>query len=191
MAVRLAVATLAAVALVLFASPRSDFFQPPSPQRRNPVAQAWTADVALPEVDLTRRGVLTAAAGAAGAALSAWPQAALADDRPDQYKLVKDYPQDAKAMLANMATATELTRGAPGFEQTVLNTRKQMNDFVAFYRRQPKITGKPSFSTLYTATNTLAGHYASYGNKYPVPEKRRIRLQQQFKEVDRALARGK
>ena len=44
---------------------------------------------------------------------------------------------------------------------------------------------------LYTAINTLSGHYASYGNKYPVPEKRRTRLQQQYKEIERALARQK
>jgi photosystem II Psb27 protein len=66
-----------------------------------------------------------------------------------------------------------------------------MNDFVAFYRRQPKISGMPSFSTMYTAINTLSGHYASYGNKYPVPEKRKTRLAQQYKEIERALARGK
>ena len=103
------------------------------------------------------------------------------------------------------------------------STRAEMNDFVAFYRRQPKISGMPSFSTLCaslpprtlhlssplqplcrpprlptpvcaaadTAINTLSGHYASYGNKYPVPEKRKTRLQQQYKEIERALARGK
>ena len=56
-------------------------------------------------------------------------------------------------------------------EYIVKSTRSEMNDFVAFYRRQPKVAGMPSFSTLYTAINTLSGHYASYGNKYPVPEK--------------------
>ena len=61
----------------------------------------------------------------------------------------------------------------------------------AFYRRQPKVAGMPSFSTLYTAINTLSGHYASYGNKYPVPTKRKERLTQQYKEIERALARGK
>eukprot|EP00962_Isochrysis_galbana_P040631 scaffold14757_cov111-Isochrysis_galbana.AAC.2 len=43
---------------------------------------------------------------------------------------------------------------------------------------------------MYTAINTLSGHYASYGNKYPVPEKRKTRLAQQYKEIERALARG-
>merc|ERR1719409_1343190 len=107
------------------------------------------------------------------------------------YRLKKDYPQDAKRMLENMKIATELARGSDNMEYIVKSTRSEMNDFVAFYRRQPKVAGMPSFSTMYTAINTLSGHYASYGNKYPVPEKRKTRLQQQYKEIERALARGK
>merc|ERR1719247_2543452 len=87
------------------------------------------------------------------------------------FKLKKDYPTDARAMLNNMQIATEMGRGTPNMESIVKSTRSEMNDFVAFYRRQPKVAGMPSFSTLYTAINTLSGHYASYGNKYPVPEK--------------------
>jgi photosystem II Psb27 protein len=92
----------------------------------------------------------------------------------DDYKLKKDYPTDARTLLKNMELATELARGAPNMETIVKSTRSEMNDFVAFYRRQPKVAGMPSFSTLYTAVNTLSGHYASYGNKYPVPEKRKV-----------------
>jgi len=134
---------------------------------------------------LSRRAAL---AGAAAAAFGALPAFA-ADKSP--YSLKKDYPADAKTMLENMKIATELTRGAPDMEGIVKNTRSEMNDFVAFYRRQPKVAGMPSFSTLYTAINTLSGHYASYGNKYPVPTKRKERLTQQYKEIERALARGK
>merc|ERR1719390_165107 len=108
-----------------------------------------------------------------------------------EYKLVKSYPEDARAVLERMRETTELTRGTPGFEENVVQTRKLMNDFFAFYRRQPQISGKPSFSTLYTAINTLSGHFASYGNKYPVPAKRKERLLAQYKEIDRALQRGK
>jgi photosystem II Psb27 protein len=132
----------------------------------------------------------TIGVAAASAAIS---QPALADPPPAtaSYTLKKDYPTDAKLMLDNMKLATDMTRGTPGMEDTVKQTRSEMNDFVAFYRRQPKVAGMPSFSTMYTAINTLSGHYASYGNKYPVPEKRKVRLQQQYKEIDRALARGK
>jgi len=107
------------------------------------------------------------------------------------YALKKDYVIDAKTMLENMKIATDLQRGAPDMENIVKSTRSEMNDFVAFYRRQPKVAGMPSFSTMYTAINTLSGHYASYGNKYPVPTKRKERLTQQYKEIERALARGK
>merc|ERR1719230_825759 len=103
---------------------------------------------------------------------------AFAEDPMAAYKLKKDYPVDARQMLNNMVVATDLARGAPDMEKIVKATRSEMNDFVAFYRRQPKVAGMPSFSTLYTAINTLSGHYASYGNKYPVPEKRKTRLTQ-------------
>ena len=126
----------------------------------------------------------------AAAAVGVAAQPALAVDEKD-YKLKKDYPVDARTMLKNMVIATDMARGTPGMESTVKATRSEMNDFVAFYRRQPKVAGMPSFSTMYTAINTLSGHYASYGNKYPVPEKRKVRLQQQYKEIERALARGK
>ena len=133
--------------------------------------------------DVSRRAALAGAAAAAFGALPAFAET--------NYGLKKDYREDAKQMLDNMRAATELTRGTPGMEETVKKTRSEMNDFVAFYRRQPKVAGMPSFSTLYTAINTLSGHYASYGNKYPVPTKRKERLQQQYKEIERALARGK
>jgi len=149
-----------------------------------PARASTRTAVQMNVADVTRR---SAVAGAAAAFLGALP--ALAVD--DAYKLKKDYPTDARTLLQNMVIATDLTRGAPNMESIVKSTRSEMNDFVAFYRRQPKVAGMPSFSTLYTAINTLSGHYASYGNKYPVPEKRKVRLQQQYKEIERALARGK
>lgn len=105
--------------------------------------------------------------------------------------LTGDYQTDAHTLVADMRVACALSRGAPNMEQTVTQVRREMNDFVALYRRNNKVSGNPSFSTLYTAINTLSGHYASYGNAYPVPEKRKKRLNQQFSEVDRALNRGR
>jgi photosystem II Psb27 protein len=137
----------------------------------------------------SRRTVLATIGVAALPAVALQP--ALADEPITGYKLKKDYPADARQMLDAMKIATDMTRGTPNMEAIVKNTRSEMNDFVAFYRRQPKVAGMPSFSTMYTAVNTLSGHYASYGNKYPVPKKRQERLQQQYKEIDRALARGK
>lgn len=106
-------------------------------------------------------------------------------------KLSGDYKSDASAVLEAMKEAWELPRGAPGMVDTVKNTRKKMNDFVALYRRNDKVSGSVSFSTLYTAINTLSGHYASFGPSYPVPEKRKKRLNTQFKDINKALARGR
>ena len=156
-----------------------------SPAGLGPVRSSTAVQMSAAEGP-TRRAAL---AGFAAAFAGALP--ALAAPQDAVYKLKKDYPQDARVMLTNMITATEMARGTPNMEQTVKATRAEMNDFVAFYRRQPKVAGMPSFSTMYTAINTLSGHYASYGNKYPVPEKRKVRLQQQYKEIERALARGK
>merc|ERR1719326_682485 len=172
-----------------------------------PLLMKEEADAYQVPSSLTRRAAL----GGAAATAATFALPALADDEapvvapppappapppapkltPAEYKLKKSYPDDAKALLTNMAIATQMARGTPNMESIVQQTRTQMIDFVSFYRRQPKVAGMPSFSTLYTAVNTLSGHYASYGNKYPVPEKRRTRLQQQYKEIERALARGK
>ena len=94
------------------------------------------------QMGVSRRDAMACVAAAAlGVA-----QPALAVDEA-AYKLKKDYPLDAKQMLLNMRTATELTRGSPDMEGIVKATRSEMNDFVAFYRRQPKVSGMPSFST--------------------------------------------
>lgn len=132
-----------------------------------------------------RAFLLTTLSAAAAAAVTLNSAPAYAE------KLTGDYSQDAASVLASMKTATELTRGTPGIADTVQKTRQEMNDFVALYRRNNKVSGTTSFSTLYTAINTLSGHYASYGNSYPVPEKRKKRLNQQFTDVARALSRGR
>jgi hypothetical protein len=48
-------------------------------------------------------------------------------------------------------------------------------------------TGKQTFSLLYTSINVLAGHYTSYGPKFPVPEKRRKRLLQEFNDIEKNI----
>ncbi len=65
--------------------------------------------------------------------------------------------------------------------------KKEMIDFISFYRRFTNVSGRQSFSTLYTAINVLAGHYTSYGVKFPVPEKRRKRLYQEYNEIEKNI----
>merc|ERR1712071_70370 len=110
---------------------------------------------------------------------------------PDNWGLSFKYEEDAAKVRAHMVTATGLGKGAVKMEDYGQNMKKEMIDFVSYYRRFPKVAGKPSFSTLYTSINVLAGHYTSYGFKYPLPEKRRKRLYQEYAEIEKSLKRGR
>jgi photosystem II Psb27 protein len=109
------------------------------------------------------------------------------DSFPTDWGINGDYYPDAAKVVAHMRLATSLDKGAPDMEKIALNTKKEMIDFVSFYRRFTNVSGKQSFSTLYTAINVLAGHYTSYGPKFPVPEKRRKRLFQEYAEIEKNI----
>lgn len=136
-------------------------------------------------------------AGSAFAAVAAVVAPALADEAaveapavvevPTDWGLTQDYYTDAAKVVAHMRIATALDKGAPNMEKIATLTKKEMSDFVAFYRRFTTVAGKQSFSTLYTSINVLAGHYTSYGPKFPVPEKRRKRLYQEYAEIEKNL----
>ena len=110
---------------------------------------------------------------------------------PLDWGLTFKYEEDAEKVKSHMYLATTLGKGADRMEDFGKNMKKEMVDFVSYYRRFPKIAGKPSFSTLYTSINVLAGHYTSYGYKYPLPEKRRKRLFQEYNEITRSLRRNR
>mmetsp|Transcript_14088 Transcript_14088/g.35402 ORF Transcript_14088/g.35402 Transcript_14088/m.35402 type:complete len:181 (-) Transcript_14088:162-704(-) len=110
---------------------------------------------------------------------------------PTDWGITLKYEADAAKVREHMYMATTLGKGADRMEEYGKEMKKEMVDFVSYYRRFPKIAGKPSFSTLYTSINVLAGHYTSYGYKYPLPEKRRKRLYQEYSEIERSLKRGR
>mmetsp|Transcript_5462 Transcript_5462/g.8421 ORF Transcript_5462/g.8421 Transcript_5462/m.8421 type:complete len:183 (-) Transcript_5462:106-654(-) len=112
-------------------------------------------------------------------------------DFPKDWGLSFNYLDDATRVRQHMVTATGLGKGTKRMEDFGKNLKKEMIDFVSYYRRFPQVAGKPSFSTLYTSINVLAGHYTSYGYKYPLPEKRRKRLYQEYAEIDKSLKRGR
>jgi photosystem II Psb27 protein len=68
------------------------------------------------------------------------------------------------------------------------DARAKINDFIALYRRDDSLTSLGSFTTMRTALNSLAGHYSSYPNR-PLPDKLKVRLEQEFKQVEQALSR--
>ena len=119
------------------------------------------------------------------------PEQSTAYEFPTDWGLTYNYENDAARVRNHMVTATGLAKGADRMEDFGKNLKKEMIDFVSYYRRFPQVAGKPSFSTLYTSINVLAGHYTSYGYKYPLPEKRRKRLYQEYAEIDKSLKRSR
>ena len=127
---------------------------------------------------------------ATGAAVSAPPKPAKVDLGPvpiDFGLKYKDFYEDCKQVVKHMRYAIQMDKGTPGLAEVATNTKTEMLDFVSYYRRFNGIAGKQSFSLLYTSVNVLAGHYTSYGVKFPVPEKRRKRLMQEFNDIEKNI----
>jgi photosystem II Psb27 protein len=51
------------------------------------------------------------------------------------------------------------------------------------------VNGLASFTTMQTALNSLAGHYANYPNR-PVPDALRERLTKELQKAERGVVRG-
>merc|ERR1711988_1290913 len=110
---------------------------------------------------------------------------------PDDWKVTGKYDVDARKVVAHMKLGTTLGKGANRMSEFHTLLKKEMVDFVSEYRRFDTVTGKQSFSTLYTAINGYCSHLTSYGMKYPIPEKRRKRLYQEYADIERQLKKGR
>jgi photosystem II Psb27 protein len=99
-----------------------------------------------------------------------------------------NYQQDTLTVLESLNTAIDLPNDSADKPDVVKVARAQMNDYAARYRRNSKVAGLRSFTTMQTAINSLAGFYSSYGTR-PLSEKLKKRLKQEFKQVEFALGR--
>lgn len=103
--------------------------------------------------------------------------------------LTGNYRQDTLAVVSALRNAIQLPDDAPVKGAAQAQARQLINDFAARYRRDTSVLKLPSFTTMRTALNSLAGHYSSYPNR-PVPQKLKDRLEQEFKQVEAAINRG-
>ena len=67
--------------------------------------------------------------------------------------------------------------------------RALINDYMSRYRPQPRVNGLSSFTTMQTALNSLAGHYASYANR-PLPEALHDRIAKELGKAEKSAVRG-
>ncbi|MEA5469588.1 photosystem II protein Psb27 [Spirulina sp. 06S082] len=100
-----------------------------------------------------------------------------------------NYREDTLTTIENLSEAIALSGKEENFSETVASARSLMNDYASRYRRDSRVSGLRSFTTMQTALNNLAGFYGTYGVR-PLASKLSKRLQQEFKEVEFTLKRG-
>ena len=103
--------------------------------------------------------------------------------------LTGNYSEDTLTVIENLNKAIDLPPEAPERPEAQSLAQEQINDYVSRYRRNSRVSGLRSFTTMQTALNSLAAFYNAYGNR-PISEKLKKRLQQEFHQVEMALQRN-
>jgi photosystem II Psb27 protein len=174
--------------LVLSLSASKDYYKP---TQLVPICAARTSsddDAAMVGASVSRR-VSLLGGGSAGlllvaASLVVEAGEALADGG-------EDYKNETQQVIDQVKATLELEKTDPRKADAVASLRLISNDWVAKYRRDKKVAGKPSFSNMYSVVNAIAGHYISFGPTYPIPVKRKDRILDEVKDAEKALSRGR
>ena len=100
-----------------------------------------------------------------------------------------NYSQDTLKVIGDLTTVLELPPNDPSYREKQTAARDEMNSYISRYRRDERVSGLTSFTTMQTALNSLAGFYGSYGSR-PVSSKLKKRLLKEFGKVERSISRG-
>jgi photosystem II Psb27 protein len=103
--------------------------------------------------------------------------------------LTGNYVDDTVAVADSLLATIALPADDPGRSAAETEARSLINGYVARYRPQASVNGLASFTTMQTALNSLAGHYANYPNR-PVPDALRERLTKELQKAERGVIRG-
>jgi photosystem II Psb27 protein len=103
--------------------------------------------------------------------------------------LVGNYQKDSLTVISSLRAALDGSEDTPEKAAAQATARQNINDFASRYRTDPSLTKRSSYTTMRTALNSLAAHYAAYPNR-PVPDKLKENLAQKFQQVEAALERG-
>ena len=104
-------------------------------------------------------------------------------------RLTGDYVEDTVAVAHNLREVIDLPQDAANRGDAESEARALINDYMSRYRPQPRVNGLSSFTTMQTALNSLAGHYASYANR-PLPEALHDRIAKELGKAEKAAVRG-
>ena len=104
-------------------------------------------------------------------------------------RLTGDYVEDTVAVSRSLREVIDLPQDAENHAEAESEARALINDYMSRYRPQPRVNGLSSFTTMQTALNALAGHYASYANR-PLPETLHDRLAKELAKAEKSVIRG-
>ena len=103
--------------------------------------------------------------------------------------LTGNYVEDTVKVADQLMATIAISPDAPDRSEAETSARALINDYMARYRPQRQVNGLASFTTMQTALNSLAGHYANYPNR-PVPDALKERLNKELKKAETGVVRG-
>ena len=103
--------------------------------------------------------------------------------------LTGNYVEDTVAVADQLMATIAISPDSPDRSDAEVSARALINDYMARYRPQRQVNGLASFTTMQTALNSLAGHYANYPNR-PVPDALKERLNKELKKAETGVVRG-
>jgi photosystem II Psb27 protein len=100
-----------------------------------------------------------------------------------------NYVDDTVKVAQSLEVAIATAADDPGRGDAESQARALINAYMARYRPRNAVNGLASFTTMQTALNSLAGHYANYPNR-PLPEALRNRIDKELRQAEAGVVRG-
>lgn len=100
-----------------------------------------------------------------------------------------NYIADTQSVTQSLLSTIALPADDPGAAEAVTQARALINDYMARYRPRASVNGLASFTTMQTALNSLASHYATYANR-PLPDALRSRVRKELEQAAVNAGRG-
>lgn len=148
-----------------------------------PVKASTVVRAEASDSSVSRRAITLAGVGSLAAVLSLPGVASALSEEV--------YTKETQIVIERVRYTLGLARDDPARSDAVNELRELSNSWVAAYRREKGLGGRPSFSNMYSVLNAISGHYISFGPTYPIPKKRLDRIVEEVDIAERALGRGR
>ena len=96
--------------------------------------------------------------------------------------LTGTYVDDTVSVAKSLLSIIAPEDGQASSEQQQ-QARDLINEYISLYRPNSRVNGLASFTTMQTALNSLAAHYASYNNR-PLSDDLRARLEKEHMDLN-------